>query len=120
MSFKMGHPMTRSIAVIALAAAALASGCASSNSASALQPALFKTAEGTRVQGMVCRAPATVATQRGQLQLQHLNAAGKVVDTTSARLSESLNRRNRTCDTYNIQTSWTVAATDTVKVIKTN
>jgi len=94
-----------------------ASSAAAAPGVELFQPRLDQRPEGVRVQGAVCRAVPALTAGGVELKVQKLDSTGAVVAETKAR--RDLRPRDRACAFYSVQTAWTVAPTESVRVCAT-
>jgi hypothetical protein len=76
-------------------------------------PVALKTPEGVRFDGALCRESLSPAPTR--IRLDHVSASGALLGTRSASVTD-LEGRNAHCAYFNVQTDWTVAEGDHIRV----
>ena len=76
-------------------------------------PVALKTPEGVRFHGALCRASLSPAPTH--IRLDHVSASGALLGSKSAWVTD-LEGRDAHCGYYNVQTDWTVAAGEHVRV----
>ncbi len=81
------------------------------------QPDVVLTAQGARIHGSVCRTGVMPLRAPSTLRIEHVDAAGHVVETMMALPAGDTWGRGPGCSYYDLQTGWTVQSTDTIRVL---
>ncbi len=80
-------------------------------------PDLIPTADGSRLHGSVCRTGRSPAASPSGVSLQVSDSKGHVIGKAVGGLSGNLSGRTGLgCAYYDLETGWSIAATDTVRV----
>ena len=98
-------------ALIAVGSQAQASaGSVSSGALSLMPPALARDADGTRVEGAVCRLGPSPVAGLESVVVEQVGPDGAVLAQADARVPASLRARGAKCAYYHVQTAWTAEA----------
>lgn len=79
------------------------------------RPDLLAAAAGVRAHGTICRQAGHVGAPVRQVQLQHLDPAGRVLGAVQVRVDFDSLRRSASCTAYDLATAWTIDPADTVR-----
>ena len=81
-------------------------------------PDVILAAQGARIHGAVCRTGLRQLSVPAALTIEHVDATGRVLEALTARPAGAVWGRGPGCAYYDLQTSWSVRPSDTVRVLQ--
>lgn len=79
------------------------------------RPYAYKTAQGVRLSGRVCRRSRTTVLSPPRVRLEHLGADGAVSQTAFARVAAIYRANDQACSSYVRTVDWQMTGGDTVR-----
>jgi len=118
--------MTRTL--IAIAIAGLLGGCAATGDSvtvgsqasgspyfSLSRPGVYKVATGLQLVGRVCRRSRSTQLSPPGVRLEHISAAGEVVESSHAGVGAIYRNADQPCSDYSARVTWQIADGETVR-----